>query len=223
MQTRPFCAGDLSKARVLVIGHDPRLQKSGTQAEYALFADYFFKPIPTRKSELAKYHLAEATFGYIGYLTSYKYPADQLVLTNLCNVALPHAPTGKTVLIPEEEAQVGVNAIRDLLGQSNIEIIFVMSMQVNYWLQKLSFYPSITDFLKKAEPRARGISSKPPYYEPQQSKAFQLICGQCYTSDNRKIVPILHVKNWPLRGAFAQAYRVSYENCINQLKRGDSG
>lgn len=218
MQTNPFCAGDLSKARVLVIGHDPRLQESNTQAEYAFFADYFFRPIPTRKSELAKYHLAEAAFSYIGHLTSYKYPADQLVLTNLCNVGLPHAPAGKMVLIPEQEAQTGINAIHNLLNQSNIEIIFAMSAQVNYWLQKLGFYPSVSDFLNKAEPKPKGISNKPPYYEPQQSKAFQLICGQCYTDGSRKVFPILHVKNWPLRGAFAKAYSKAYENCVNQLK-----
>ena len=28
--------------RALLIGHDPRLQKSNTQAEYVLFANYYF-------------------------------------------------------------------------------------------------------------------------------------------------------------------------------------
>jgi len=77
MQTKHFCAGDLSKARVLVIGHDPRLQKSETQAEYALFANYFFKSTPTYRGDPAKYRLAEAVFKYISYLTSNKYVADQ--------------------------------------------------------------------------------------------------------------------------------------------------
>jgi hypothetical protein len=218
MQTKPFCAGDLSKARVLVIGHDPRLQESDAQAEYAFFADYFFKPIPTRKSEMAKYRLAEAAFSYIGHLISYQYPADRLVLTNLCNVGLPHAPAGKTVLIPEQEAQAGVNTIHNLLNQSNVEIIFAMSAQVNYWLQKLDFYPSVADFLDKAGPRSRGINNMPPYYEPQGGRAFQLICGRCYAEGNRKVIPVLHVKNWPLRAAFARAYGKAYENCINQLR-----
>lgn len=221
MPTKHFCAGDLSKAKVLVIGHDPRLKESKTQAEYAFFADYFFRPKPLQKSKLAKYKLAEAVFSYICFLTSYKYPANQLVLTNLCNVGLPHAPKGKTVLIPEQEAQVGIKAIRGLLSQSRIEIIFAMSEQVNYWLQKLGFYPYVTDFLNKSEPKTKGISNKPPYYEPQQSKAFQIICGHCYTDNSRKVLPILHVKNWPLRGLFAKAYSKAYDNCINQFKNYD--
>jgi len=219
MQTEPFCAGALNEARVLVIGHDPRLQQSSTQADYAFFANYFFKPIPTRKSERAKYQLAEKTFSYIGYLTSYKYSADQLVLTNLCNVGLPHAPKNKTVLIPEQEAQAGINAICDMLCLSNIEVIFAMSAQVNYWLQKLGFCPLVPDFLSKAEPKPKGINHQPPYYEPKQDRAFQLVCGQCYTDGTRKLFPILHVKNWPLRGAFVAAYSEAYENCVNQFKK----
>jgi hypothetical protein len=217
MQTEPFCAGGLDKARVLVIGHDPRLQASDTQAECAFFADYFFGPRPSRSNETAKYRLAEATFSYIGQLTSNRYPADQLVLTNLCNVGLPHAPTGKTVLIPAQEAQIGIKAIHSILHQSPVEIIFAMSAQVNYWLQKLGFYPPVAEFLSKAEPKPEGLSSKPPYYVPQQGKAFQLICGQCYTAGRRIVVPILHVKHWPLGGAFATAYSQAYEDCVNRL------
>ena len=115
MQTAQFCAGDIKKAKVLVIGHDPRLRETNTLASNAFFADYYFRSIPTQRSERAKYNLAEAVFGYIGYLTSYKYSADQIVLTNLCNFALPHAPKGKTVFIPEEKARQGINEINDML------------------------------------------------------------------------------------------------------------
>jgi hypothetical protein len=167
MHTLPFCAGDLSKAQVLVIGHDPRLQESNT---------------------------------------------------HLCNVGLPHAPKGKTVLIPEQEAEAGVNVIRGILNQSSIEVIFAMSEQVNYWLQKLGFYPAVPDFLDKAEPKPRGLSHDPPYYEHRESKAFQLICGQCHTDGSRKVFPVLHAKQWPLRGGLARAYGKAYENCVNQFK-----
>ena len=219
MPTTFFCADDLSKAKVLVIGHDPRLQESHTLADYAFFADYFLKPIPTRKSERAKYQLAEAVFSYISYLTSYKYPANQLVLTNLCNTALPHAPKGKTVYIPEAEARNGISVIQDILNSSRIEVIFAMSAQVNYWLQKLGFYPAVAEFLSNAEPKAKGTTHTPPYYEPVRGKAFIHICGKQYaTGDNRSIVPVLHIKNWPLRGPFARAYSKAYEACINALK-----
>lgn len=217
MQTVPFCAGSLDQARVLVVGHDPRLQSSDTQAEYAFFADYLFKPRPQKSSEAAKYNLAEATFKYIRYLTSQRYTDDQIVLTNLCNSGLPHAPKGKTVLIPPNQAQAGINAIDDILNQSQIEVIFVMSQQVNYWLQALGFYPPVAEYLRLSEPKRRGLTNVPPYYEPQHGKAFQLICGRCFKKDTRSVVPILHIKNWPLRGALKEAYRHVYDDWIDRL------
>ncbi len=105
MPTQPFCPGDIHQAKVLVVGHDPRLQQSHTLAENTFFADYFFRPIPTKKNERAKYQLAEAVYGYVGYLTSYRYTAEQIILTNLCNIAMPHAPKGKSAC--EELAAAG--------------------------------------------------------------------------------------------------------------------
>jgi len=217
MPTKPFCAGDLANARVLVIGHDPRLQVSDTLAQYAFFADYFFRPRPNHRSEAAKYDLARATYGYIGELTGNRYAANQLVLTNLCNVGLPHAPKGRTVLIPEERAKEGIESIRILLDQSQVEIVFAMSLQVNYWLQKLGFYPSVTEFLHKAAPKTSGLSSKPPYYKAQQDKAFQLVCGRTYAANRRRVIPILHVKQWPLKAGYMAAYGQAYKDCISHL------
>jgi len=38
--TQPY--GDITKAKVLIIGHDPRLQQSDTMAGFCFFADYYF-------------------------------------------------------------------------------------------------------------------------------------------------------------------------------------
>jgi hypothetical protein len=219
MQTSHFCAGDISKSKILIIGHDPRLQESNTLAETAFFANYYFKPIPTQGNKRAKYKLAEAVFDYVSHLTSHKYSADQIVLTNLCNVPLPHSPKNKTVYISEENARQGINAISDILNQSDLEIIFAMSVQVNYWLQKLDFYPTVKEFISSAEPKKKGVTHEPPYYEQSQGRAFTYICGKQYTThDGRRVFPILHIKNWPLRGSFAKTYSKSYETCINLLK-----
>jgi hypothetical protein len=219
MQTAHFCAGDVNKARVLVIGHDPRLRVAKTIAGNAFFADYYFKPIPTQGSERAKYNLAAAVYSYTGYLVSHKYSADQIVLTNLCNVALPHAPKGKTVYIPEEKAQQGISEIDAILAKSDIEVIFAMSLQVNYWLQRLGFYPAVSEFLSDAEPKPKGVNNEPPYYGTARSRAFTLICGKRFiTNDQRSVFPILHVKQWPLRGSMAKAYTKSLEACVNALK-----
>ncbi len=219
MQTSHFCPGDLSSAKILVIGHDPRLQQSNTLAGNAFFGDYYFQAIPTQRSERAKYKLAEAVYGYVGYLTSYRYPVDQIILTNLCNEALPHAPKGRTVYIPEDKARLGICAIQDILSQSQVKVIFAMSEQVNYWLQKLQFYPAVEEFLSGAEPKAKGVRYELPYYEATRGRAFLSICGkQYFTPDKRSVFPILHIKNWPMRGPIAKAYGKSYETCTNALK-----
>lgn len=44
--------------RALLIGHDPRLQISDTQAEYVLFANYFFDNTIKDKAFKSKYGLA---------------------------------------------------------------------------------------------------------------------------------------------------------------------
>jgi len=214
--TKPF--GDKEKAKILVIGHDPRLINSPTLADYSFFSDYYFKSIPSKPNEKAKYKLAEALFNYILYLTSYKYTSDELFITNLCNDPLPSA-NGKTVYIPEDKAINGIQEIREILSNSNIKLIFAMSQQVNYWLQKLGFYTSEDSFLRKSEPSQKGINSKPPFYFPSDKDAFRLICCRQFIADDHyKIIPILHVKNWPLKKNFESVYGKVYIQLINELK-----
>ena len=216
-QTKPW--GDFSKAKILVIGHDPRLQNSESIAEYCFYSDYFFKEIPKRSNELQKYKLAEAVYSYISYLTSYQYTADQYYITNLCNHELPPAPKNKTVLIPESEVNPGIKALENILSEAEIEIIFAMSQQVNYWLQKLGFCEADSKYLKIAAPKEKGIESEQPFYEPQKSSAFKRICGNKYMVDKKyPLYPVLHVKNYPLKGRFKRNYEKGIFNIINSLK-----
>jgi len=217
--TLPFCSGPLGEAKVLVIGHDPRLARSATRAPYAFFGDMFFREIPTKRSELAKYRLAETVYGYIAHLTSYRFRADEIVLTNLCNDHLPPAPKGRTVLIPREKAEVGIHEINDLLAQSRPKLIFAMPQQVNYWLQALRFCAPDLSFLERAEPKGRGLHHSQPYYEPKGGRAFQLICGRRFeTAGGDTLYAILHVKNWPLKESFLEAYSDAYRRLVNDLK-----
>ena len=216
-QTKPW--GDLSRAKILVIGHDPRLQNYDTMAEYCFYADYFFKEIPKRANELQKYKLAEAVFSYTSNLSNYKFLADEYYITNLCNIYLAHAPKGKTVLIPEETAKQGIEDIEQILEGSEIKLIFAMSEQVNYWLQKLGFYKADAKYLKMAEPREKGLISEQPYYEPQKSSAFKRICGNKYiVNEKYALFPIVHVKNYPLNRRFKRHYEKGIFNIINALK-----
>jgi hypothetical protein len=218
-ETLPFPIEPSNRTRVLVIGHDPRLRGSATLAAHAFFADMFFKPVPSRGSELAKYRLAKTTYAYIGELTSYRYTASELLLTNLCNAHLPHAPKGRVVLIPTEQAERGLAEIRGLIRRGSFDVIFAMSEQVNYWLHALGFCVPKNDFLQRAEPRVRGLQSKSPYYEPRVAKAFQLIGFRRHdTEAGIPLYPIVHVRSWPLRGPFKQAYGKSYSECVSEPK-----
>ncbi|MFC1902361.1 hypothetical protein ACFLX3_05510 [Chloroflexota bacterium] len=200
-------------------GHDPGLQQSSTIADYCFFADYYFQPKPNRKSELCKYKLAEALYSYIRRLTDGQISDDKVLITNLCNETLPSSPKGKTNYIPLEEAEAGLKAIRTLLKDSSVKLIFSMSQQVNYWLQKLGFYGTDTGFLDKSEPKENGIKSKPSYYSPGKSGAFKEICGNKYVVDNQYyLFPILHVKNYPLEGNFL-TYEENYSNCKTEAGR----
>lgn len=216
MRTRDW--GNLEKAKVLVIGHDPRLQKAQTIATYCFFADYYFQPKPSRPSDLRKYQLAESLFKCIRELTSGRYCDDEILITNLCNDALPQTPKRKTVFIPRDKAEEGLAHIRACLKASNVSLIFAMSQQVNYWLQTLGFYAPVPEFLKNAEPKEIGIASEPPYYQPKNPGAFKTICGKKYLADGRYVLfPILHIKSYPLKGRFLAAYGDRYETCKGEV------
>ncbi len=218
MNTQPFCHGSITDAKVLVIGHDPSLQDSDTQAAYAFFADYRFCPMLTKKSEQAKYDFAAAAYNYAMHLTSGMFSVDQIIFTNLCNHSLPHAPKNKTVYIPETAAREGIAEIRELLRASEVRVIFAMSQQVNYWLQKLDFCTPVRSFLAAAAPTERGCLNQPPYYQPRSSGAFQLICGQVLQAEGKPLLPVLHVKNWPLKGAFLRTYGEAMDGCVGLVR-----
>ena len=205
----------LDDAKIVVVGHDPRLQVSDTIATYAFFADYYFKPEPKSGSEKRKYGLAKSAFEHILYLTNNKFTPEQIYITNLCNDALPHAPKNKTVLIPKDKAIDGISNIRQILTTNpSIEIIFPMSQQVNYWLQKLEFYAGRKEFVENSEPKTKGLINTPPYFEPKKGRAFKLVCGNQYKVVNNKqlVIPILHTKNFPLKHNFK-----TYEDCYQKI------
>lgn len=150
----------ITEAKILLIGHDPRLQETDTIAEYCLFADYYFKQKPLDGAERRKYGLAETTFKHIAYVTKDKIRPKEVYITNLCNESLDHAPKDKTVCIPLDKAERGIENIRSILkDNSSIQYIFPMSQQVNHWLQELKFYSSDNDFLENSKPKQRGLDN----------------------------------------------------------------
>jgi len=202
--------------RALLIGHDPRLQQSDTQAEYVLFANYFFDKSIKDRSFKSKYGLAASAFNQITHITNGKIKPEEICITNLCNSALPHAPKGKTVYIPEDKALEGFENIKRIISENaSIEYVFIMSLQVNYWLQKLGLYDSKDGFAEKSSPKTNGILHEPPYYEPKGKSPFLMICGNRYHVSGGKqvVIPILHAKCFPLNNHF-KAYEPAYERII---------
>jgi hypothetical protein len=214
MDTLPW--GDLSKAKVLVIGHDPNLQESPTQAQHCFFADYYFKPIPSKGNEKAKYNLAKAVFEYTHYLTSNRFTDLEIYITNLCNCKLPKQPPKKTIYIPESKAVEGLQNIRNILKSSKISLIIATSQQVNYWLQKLGFYSSTNKYVDDSEPKPAGVLNN--YYEPKGKSPFLQVCGRKYIADGVPLFPVLHIKQYPLRNNIKKNYEILLENCIIDIK-----
>ena len=219
MQTRDWKHKEY-EPKALLIGHDPRLQKADTQAEYVLFANYYFDKTIRDKSFISKYGLAASAFNQISNITNGKIEPEEIYITNLCNSALPHAPKGKTVYIPEEKAIAGIENIERIIEENpSIEYIFPMSLQVNFWLQKLGFYNSSDEFIEKSTPKTNGIQNKPPYYEPNGKSPFLLICGNKFqvSGGTQTVIPILHAKCFPLNKRF-RAYEPVYERIRNYFK-----
>lgn len=204
----------IETAKALVIGHDPRLKNSDTIAPYALFADYYFKDVPSNTSERRKYGLAKATFEHIKYLTNNKIKPRSIYITNLCNEPLPHAPKDRMVYIPIEKAIEGIENIKSILRENpSIKYIFPMSLQVNYWLQKLGFYTSNNEFIKLTEPHEKGLLHKPQFFKPKNNRTFLLICGNIYSQmdGHYKIIPVLHSIQFPLNSNTLPSYGPAYE------------
>lgn len=217
-ESKPY--GDPNRAKVMLVGHDPRLQASETVAPYCLFADYYFRPRPQSGAGARKYGLAAAAFGLVTDLTGGAVPPGEVLLTNLCNRALPHAPKGKTVLIPEHEAECGVRRLRWLLDGSTVRVILAMSQQVNYWLQRLRFCSQCEEFLVAAEPVEAGLRNKPPFYQPEARRAFTLVCGKRHDGPcGIPVFPVVHVKNWPLKGGFKDAYGGAHAECTLAIRK----
>lgn len=209
--------GNINKAKVLVIGHDPRLQRSNTIAEYCFFADYYFKDKTDDKQSKRKKGLAKSVFNLVFELTNQKYAAEEIYITNLCNEELPHSPKGKTVYIPEEKAVEGVNRIKNILKRGNFEYIFATSLQVNYWLQKLGVYSSESIFLENTEPVKRVTDNNKLYFRAKKAATFKIICGNIYKTNEEKInlIPVLHPKQYPLNSRMIKHYGYAY----NKIKK----
>lgn len=207
-------------AKALLIGHDPTLQNSETQADVTLFADFYFKykdEEPKQGDEKKKFMLAKNSFDQIEYITLGKIHDDEIYITNLCNTILYREKSivGKTVRIPESKARNGVERIREILKNNpTIKYVFPMSLQVNYWLQELGLYNSNDNFLNDTRPVEKSDAIQ--VFKPRKQKTFLKICGKQYKINGcgeQIIIPILHSKQFPLNKK-----TMSYNDCYQSIR-----
>ncbi|BEG99435.1 hypothetical protein [Bacteroides sedimenti] len=201
-------------AKVLVIGEDSNLQWTDTVTKYAMFADYYFRSFPEDHGERSRNVEARNLFNHLTYITLNSINPDEMYITNLCNDYVEPAPKGKRVLIPEEKAIRGLEHIEWILEQNpSIELILPMSLQTNYWLQRLGFYGGDEDFLHGAQPRRVGMESIQPFYQPVDGKAFRTIIGNIYDAKSHpvKVIPLLPTKDYPLKDKNLELYAEAYE------------
>lgn len=127
---------------------------------------------------------------------------EQMYFTNLCSEILDHPSSGGTVLIRDDVADRGIQAIENALSLGSFNVILPMSPQVFYHLARTGFVADSDEnlgrFLKKAQ--LKPAISERGAYEPTAKSPFLLVCGRRYhhRNDLTPIIPIVHVKQWPL-------------------------
>ena len=196
---RPF--GDLATATILIIGHDPRLQRSHAEAEVAFFFDYLARPRPKPRPEARKYDLAQAVWDYINELAGCDVPLAGLYVTNLCNEFLAHIPGSGTVLIPDDQAQRGVRRIVQIVADGHFKVILPMAVQPFYHLCRLGFIDEDTELVRRfvAGARPRASKAEQGIYVQSGRAPFLAVCGCRFHHRGVPVVPIVHVKQWPLK------------------------
>lgn len=193
---KPF--GDPATASVLVIGHDPRLQRSQAEAEVAFFLDYLTRPWPTSSAEGRKCGLAKALVDYVGELTGRAMALEELYVTNLCNQFLKHAPGSGTVLIPDDLAERGAQQIVQTVAAGHFQVILPMAVQTFYHLCRLGFVDEDSEVVRQFVDAARPRASKAVQgiYVQGGRAPFLAVCGQRFHHRGVPVVPIVHVKQW---------------------------
>lgn len=198
-RVKPF--GDVRTATIMVIGHDPRLQISQAEAEVAFFLDYLQRPPPAARSEAKKYGLAKGLWDYVSELAGRHVSLAELYVTNLCNEFLNHTPGSGTVLIPDEKAQRGVEEIAQTVSAGRFKVILPMAVQPFYHLCRLGFLDEDSELVKRfvAGARPRPAKAEHGMYVQSGRAPFLEVCGFRFHHHGVPVVPIVHVKQWPLK------------------------
>jgi hypothetical protein len=215
---KPF--GDPKKASILVIGHDPRLQNSLAEAETVFFMNLLQKypEKPNYGPEKSKYGLAFAVWDYLQTLAGRRIRLEEIYATNLCNEFLDHAKGTGTVFIPPRKAKRGIKEITQALEAGHFKVIVSMAVQPFYYLCRFDFLDekneTVTRFIEMASPKPD--KKEQGLYQTVKPAPFLNVCGNRYHHNGIPLIPVLHVKMWPLK-TNAKKYEPLMENANKEI------
>lgn len=190
--------GNPKNAKIMVIGHDPRLRISEAEAGHAFFLEYLTRDTLTKPSDKRKKDFAVATVEYIKSIVGASISLDYIYFTNLCNKFLERPIGGGTVLISDDEADKGITEIEKDIKSGLFRATLPMSLQVFYHLVRTEFVDdqgeNLKKFLEMAKPNPNDIQRNA--YKSSKAAPFLLVCGKIFHHrlDSVPIIPILHVK-----------------------------
>lgn len=108
-----------------------------------------------------------------------------------------------------------------MVGEGNFRLILSMSVQVFYHLCRLNFLDSKDDnillFTKKASPISRKADQG--VYVTTDKALFLEVCGRLYHHHSIPIIPIVHVKQWPLKARTIR-YNSAMELAKCEIRKG---
>lgn len=182
------------------------------------FLDYLckYETYPSYGPEKRKYGLARAMVDYVSELAGYQVPLDSLYVTNLCNEFLPSTQGKGTVWIPEAQAKKGYQEICRATNQGHFKVIIPTSCQVFYHLARLGFLDEKSEqialFIERSAPQKN--KQKQGVYATSSKAPFLEVCGEKFHHDRIPVIPVLHVKQWPI-----QAKAIRYTEPMERAKQ----
>jgi hypothetical protein len=113
---------------------------------------------------------------------------------------LAHKPGSGTVLIPDEQARRGVGQIEQIVAEGHFKLILPMAVQPFYHLCRMGFidedHELVARFVHAARPRPdKAVHGN---YVQSGQAPFLSVCGQRFHHRGVPVVPVVHVKQWPL-------------------------
>ena len=114
----------------------------------------------------------------------------------------------------------GIAKIDKVVEEGHFKAILSMSQQVFYNLCLYRFIEEeddrIRSYIKSARPNP--VKAALGIYQPVGKSPFLNVCGSCFHHNNVPVIPILHVKNYPIKERI-RAYIKPMERAAFEIRK----